>query len=210
MGRSVVTGFTEHQAVRLTKVSLRQLRYWAGDGFFVPSLRSADPALPRLRLFSFRDLVCLKVLNQLRNKASIPLQELRRTKERLIDLGEHLWADTTLYALGKRVVFKNPKTGELEEAATGQGVPKIPLKVVTGDMQKAVEAMRQRKPESFGRIERRRSVAQNQPVVAGTRIPVTSIRAFAEAGYSHEEIRREYPSLTIEDIKAALAYEAAA
>lgn len=209
MGVSVVTGFTEPQVERLTGVSQRQLRYWAGDGFFVPSVKSPDPDLPHLRLYSFRDLVCLKVLNELRNNARITLQELRDTKERLRNLGEQLWSETTLYVLGKRVVFDNPDTGEMEEAVTGQGVLQIPLKIVKGDMEKAVKAMRGRKPESIGKIEKKRSVAQNQPVVAGTRIPVRSIRAFAEAGYSHDDIRKQYPSLTISDIKAALAYEAA-
>jgi DNA-binding transcriptional MerR regulator len=81
MERSVITGFTEAQAARLTGVSLRQLRYWAADSFFAPSLTMPD--LPHLPLYSFRDLVSLKVLNQLRNKEKIPLQELRRTKEAL-------------------------------------------------------------------------------------------------------------------------------
>jgi uncharacterized protein (DUF433 family) len=208
MEMSVIAGFTEAQAARLTGVSLRQLRYWADDGFFAPSLTTPD--LPHLRLYSFRDLVSLKVLNQLRNKEKIPLQELRRTKRRLSELGEPLWAETTLYVFGKRVVFHNPGTGRLEEAATGQGVLKIPLKVVTGDVQKAVDAMRQRRPESIGKIERKRGVVQYQPIIAGTRIPIASIRAFAEAGYSHEAIRKQYPSLTIDDIKAALDYETAA
>lgn len=208
MEMSVITGFTEAQTVRLTGVSARQLRYWSADGFFAPSLGTPD--LPHIRLYSFRDLVSLKVLNRLRNEAKIPLQELRRTKRALSNLGDTLWAETTLYVFGKRVVIENPETGHLEEAATGQGVLHIPLKVVTGDMRRAVESMRQRSPESIGKIERKRGVAQYQPVVAGTRIPVASIRAFAEAGYSHDEIRKQYPSLTIDDIKAALGYEAAA
>jgi uncharacterized protein (DUF433 family) len=205
MEKSVITGFTEAQAARLTGVSLRQLRYWAGDGFFAPSLTT-----PGLHLYNFRDLVSLKVLNQLRNKEAIPLQELRRTKKKLSDLGERLWGETTLYVFGKRVVFHNPATGRLEEAATGQGVLKIPLKIMTGDVQKAVDAMRQRSPESIGQIERKRGVVQSQPIIAGTRIPVASVRAFAEAGYSPEAIRKQYPSLTIADIKAALDYKAAA
>lgn len=207
MEKSVISGFTEAQTTGLTGVSLRQLRYWAGDGFFAPSLTTSD--LPNLRLYSFRDLVSLKVLNQLRNREEIPLQELRRTKKKLSDLGERLWSETTLYVFGKRVVFHNPVTGRLEEAATGQGVLKIPLKIVTGDVQKAVDAMRQRRPESIGQIERKRGVVQYQPIIAGTRIPVASVRAFAEAGYSHEAIREQYPSLTIDDIKAALDYKAA-
>jgi hypothetical protein len=47
METSVITSFTEAQAARLTGVSLRQLRYWASDGFFAPSLMMSD--LPHLR-----------------------------------------------------------------------------------------------------------------------------------------------------------------
>jgi uncharacterized protein (DUF433 family) len=123
-------------------------------------------------------------------------------QSRLSDLGERLWGETTLYVFGKRVVFHNPATGRLEEA--GQGVLKIPLKIMAGDIQKAIGAMRQRSPESIGQIERKRGVVQYQPIIAGTRIPVASVRAFVEAGYSHQAIREQYPSLTIDDIKAAL------
>jgi len=204
---SVIAAFTEAQATRLTGISLRQLRYWATHKFFEPSLKVVDPDLPAMRLYSFRDLACLKVINSLRNKAKIPLQELRRVKDRLSHLGDDLWAKTTLYVLGKRVVFKNPKTGEMEEVATGQGVLKIPLRVITGEIETALRAMRERKGEAVGKIERKRGVAQNQPVIAGTRIPVRSIKAFAEANYSVEEILKQYPTLTRDDVNAALAYK---
>ena len=161
MEESVITGFTEAQAARLTGVSLRQLRYWAGDGFFAPSLTNEL----HLHLYSFRDLVSLKVLNQLRNREAIPLQELRRTKKKLSELGERLWGETTLYVFGKRVVFHNPATGRLEEAATGQGVLKIPLKIMTGNIQKAVDAMRQE-----ARIDRPdRAEARRRPIPADHR-----------------------------------------
>jgi uncharacterized protein (DUF433 family) len=50
-------------------------------------------------------------------------------------------------------------------------------------------------------------VTHNTPVVAGTRIPTAAVRRFHEAGYSPSQIMREYPSLTPEDVKAALVYE---
>jgi uncharacterized protein (DUF433 family) len=204
---SIIAAFTEIQVERLTGVSLRQLRYWASRSFYAPSLHVSDPDLPALRLYSFRDLVCLKVINALRNDAKIPLLELKRTKDRLAHLGDDLWAKTTLYVLGKRVVFDNPETGEKEEASTGQGVLQIPLQIVTGQMEDAVRSMRARKADNVGRIEKKRGIAQNQPVIAGTRIPVRSIHAFHNAGYTVDEINRQYPTLTREDISAALSYK---
>jgi uncharacterized protein (DUF433 family) len=207
---NVIAGFTEVQAERLTGVSQRQLRYWASSSFFRPSLKVEDAELSDMRLYSFRDLACLKVIAALRNEAKVPLQELRRVKSRLIGLGEDLWATTTLYVLGKRVVFDNPETGGKEEAATGQGVFQIPLKVVTGEIEEAIRRMRSRKSDLVGKIERKRGVAEHQPIVAGTRIPVRSIKAFAEADYSIDEIIEQYPTLTRADIEAALAHEDAA
>lgn len=207
---AIIATFTEEQVSRLTGISLRQLRYWASDAFYVPSLNTNDTGIYGLRLYSFRDLVCLKVINAIRNDAKISLKELRATKERLAHLGEDMWAKTTLYIHGKRVVFDNPETGEKEEASTGQGVLQIPLKVVTGQMEDAVHAMRSRKVEAIGRIEKRRGVAQNQPVIFGTRIPVRSIQAFANVGYSVDEINRQYPTITKDDIRAAINYKAIA
>jgi uncharacterized protein (DUF433 family) len=204
---AVVSAFTEAQVERLTGVSQRQLRYWASDGFYVPSLKVEEETLSGMRLYSFRDLVCLKVISELRNSSKIPLQEVKVTKERLAHLGDDLWAKTILYILGKRVVFDNPDTGEKEEASTGQGVLQIPLKVVTGQMEEAVRTMRQRDKSSIGRIERKRGVAQNQPVVAGTRIPVRSIQSFSRAGCSVDEINKQYPGLAREDIEAAISYK---
>lgn len=203
---AVVAAFTEAQVERLTGISQRQLRYWATNSFYVPKIIINDPDLPTMRLYSFRDLVCLKVIGAIRNDSKIPFSELKRTKERLAHLGDDLWAKTTLYILGKNVVFDNPETGEKEEASTGQGVLQIPLKIVTGQMEQAVREMRQRPTDTIGRIEQKRGVAQNQPVISGTRIPVRIIQSLAKDGYSADEIVSQYPSLTSEDITAALMH----
>ncbi len=212
MGRpsNIISAFTEDEVERLTGISRRQLRYWDRTNFFVPSLANPDRSLPLSRLYSFRDLVSLKVLNALRNDAQVALGHLREVKSKLEHLGDHLWAATTLYVLNRKVVFDNPETNKREEIVSRQGVLQIPLQVVTGDMTRAVEQLRQREETTFGRIERDRSVARNQPVVAGTRIPVRSIKAFHDAGYSVEQIIKQYPTLTAEDIKAAVRYDEAA
>ncbi|MGN6548778.1 MAG: DUF433 domain-containing protein, partial [Pararhizobium sp.] len=120
------------------------------------------------------------------------------------------WAKTTLYVLNRRVVFDNPETQEREEVVSGQGVLQIPLEVVTGDMDRAVRDLRRRDETSIGKIERKRGIAHSQPIVAGTRIPVRSIKAFAEAGYSVDQILQEYPTLKKADIEAALDHDLAA
>jgi uncharacterized protein (DUF433 family) len=179
-------------------------------GFFRPSLASEDRRVANSRIYTFRDVVCLKILNTIRNEAKVPLQHLREVREELLHLGEDLWAKVTLYILNHRVVFYNPATDRREEVVSRQGVLQIPLEAVRGDMEKAVRSLRARPEDTIGRIARHRRTAANKPVIAGTRIPVKSIKAFDRAGYSIDQIRAQYPVLTDEDIRAALIHDEAA
>ena len=45
-----------------------------------------------------------------------------------------------------------------------------------------------------------------KPVIKGTRIPVYLILELLSAGYSFKRIIKAYPSLTEEDVKAAVDY----
>ena len=205
--RKIIETFSEETTSRLTGVSVRQLRYWDRDGFFSPSLGYADRSVSNSRLYSFRDIVSLKVLNALRNDAGVVLQHLREVKEELAKLGDDLWGQTTLYVHHKRVVFVNPNTERLEEIVSGQGVLQIPLQIVTGNMRDAIKRLNQRGPAVIGKFEKKRKIANNQLVIAGTRIPVDSVKAFANAGYSVERIKSEYPTLTEDDIRAVINYD---
>ena len=205
----VLAAFTEGEVSRLTGISPSQLRYWDRTSFFSPSFKSNDsPILSRM--YSFRDLVCLQILNAIRNKSKVPLPHLREVKARLAHLGDDLWAKTTLYVLKEEVVFHNPETQDREVVTTGQKVLEIPLAVMRAEMAARVQSMRKRDLDRFGKIERTKAVVQNQPVISGTRIQVSSVRAFHEAGYTVEQIIDEYPTLSEEDVKAALAYGKAA
>lgn len=207
--RNLVEAFTEERASRLTGVSKRQLQYWDRDGFFSPSLGYEDRSVPFSRLYSFRDIVALKVLNTLRNDAGVKLQHLRDTKAKLLSLGETLWADTTLYVHGRRVVFFNPRTDVLEEVVSGQALLQIPLRVASANMREAIDRMNRREEANIGKLERKKNIANNQLVIAGTRIPVANVKAFADEGYSVEQIKTEYPTLADADILAAIAAKAA-
>jgi uncharacterized protein (DUF433 family) len=206
---NVISAFSEEDATRLTGISVGQLRYWDRTEFFVPSLAHEDRRVAYSRVYTFRDVVCLKILNAIRNESRVPLQHLRDVKQRLLHLGDDLWAKITLYILNKRVIFYNPETDQKEDIS-GQLVLEIPLRVVSGDMERAVNSLRARPAETIGKITKHRGTAANKPVIAGTRIPVKSIKAFDQAGYSLDQIREQYPSLTAEDIRAALAFGEAA
>ncbi len=208
--KNIIAAFTEDQTAKLTGVTVRQLRNWDRTGFFVPSLAYEDRSQPLSRLYSFRDLVSLKILNSLRNELNVSLQHLRQVKYKLAHLGDDLWSKTVLFVLNKRVAFENPETRAKEEVVSGQGILQIPLEVVTGDMRRAVDAMRKRDETLVGQIERKKGIANSKPVIAGTRIPVSSIKAFADEGYTVEQIMAEYPTLTKADVIAAINHKNAA
>lgn len=203
----VIAAFTEADAARLTGLSVAQLRHWDRTKFFAPSLANDNRSLAYARLYSFKDLVALKVLYALRNEGQVSMQHLRGVKHRLMALGAS-WTSTTLFVLKKRVVFFNSATQSREEVISGQGVLEIGLEVETDDMKERVRQWRSRDESLAGRVEKRRGFAGE--VIAGTRIPVSNIKAFSEAGYSVEKILREYPTLTRSDVEAALAYDRAA
>jgi uncharacterized protein (DUF433 family) len=56
-------------------------------------------------------------------------------------------------------------------------------------------------------VERKRDVCSGNPVIAGTRVTVRAIKEFTKAGYSVAEIRREYPTLSEEQIRDGIAYD---
>jgi uncharacterized protein (DUF433 family) len=191
---NIVGAFSEEQAARLSGVSLNQLRRWDADEFFCPSFSDAK-GVPFGRIYSFRDIVSLRVLNDLRNKKKISLSHL----------GDEKWTATTLYVLGRRVVFDDPRTNLRQEVVSGQRVFDIPLRVVISSTRRAVQELNDRS-DRIGQVVRARFIAQNEPVIAGTRVSVTAIREFAEDGYSVARIIKEYPVLTEADVAAALAY----
>jgi len=51
-------------------------------------------------------------------------------------------------------------------------------------------------------------VCHAKPCIKGTRIMVSIVLDYLKAGETFEQIMRQYPTLTEEDIRAALAYAA--
>jgi uncharacterized protein (DUF433 family) len=57
-----------------------------------------------------------------------------------------------------------------------------------------------------GRIEINPAVCSGKPVIRGTRILVTSILSQLAAGQSFDAVRRGFPGLADDDIKAAIEF----
>lgn len=60
------------------------------------------------------------------------------------------------------------------------------------------------------RISIKSTVCHGKPYIKGTRIWISLILDFSATGSTMEEIIREYPDLTVEDIQACIAYGAEA
>jgi len=58
-------------------------------------------------------------------------------------------------------------------------------------------------------IERQPNVVGGQPVIKGTRVPLRTLLATLAEGDTTEEILQDFPTLTAEDIRAAIAFAAA-
>lgn len=198
---NVIGAFSDEQAARISGLSIHQLREWDRQGFFKPSYGTTCAHVPYGRIYSFRDLVSLQVLSDLRNEKKIPLQHLKLVSERLSHLGDKRWTATTLYVLGKRVVFENPQTRHREEVVSGQRVFNIPLRVVIKSTRDRIEKLGDRSKRA-GTVEAHRFVAQNQRVFAGTRIPVVVVADYLRAGISEAKIISEFPVLRPADIAA--------
>ncbi len=204
-----VQAFNADQVRKLTKLSERQLRHWNNTGFFTPHFSEGEQFSRRQRLYSFQDLVSLRVLSLLRNTYHVSLQELRPVGERLSKVHNAPWASQRFWVAGRHVVFEDPTTGErMIGRPLGQLVlPVIKLNEVAQDMGEAVDRLQRRGPDQIGHIDRNRQVASNNSTLRGTRIPTSTIWEFHEAGYSSEDILKQYPQLTLKDVEVALKYE---
>ncbi len=190
--KTVITAFSDEQVERLTGVTRQQLRYWDRTGFFRPTFASDDRRAAYSRIYSFKDVASLRVLNVLRNQYSVPLQHLRKVASELAHLSDAKWTTTTLFVLNKKVIFVEKDTAKYREIVSKQYIIDMPLSVVISDTRRDVEMLNDRSREA-GKIERARFVSHNALVIAGTRMV--------------EQILKEYPTLTEKDVKAAIKHK---
>ena len=112
-----IEGFTSHQASRLTGCTPRQLRYWDQIELVRPSIQQTGgrPGVPRL--YSFRDLVALRVVRSLLD-GGMSLQRVRRAWDflnRRANLDKHL-SEVKLVTDGVSIFRITRKRGEVLDA----------------------------------------------------------------------------------------------
>ena len=110
-------GFTAAQACRLTSCTPHQLRYWDKVGLVEPSIQTTDGRPGRRRIYSFRDLVGLRVVKSLLDNG-LSIQRVRRAWDylrRIGDMDGHL-ADVKLVTDGQSVFAVAHDEDELLDA----------------------------------------------------------------------------------------------
>ncbi len=70
----------------------------------------------------------------------------------------------------------------------------------------ATSPKKQRETATFIRIVRNKNIMHGQPVIKGTRIPVSLILDYLADNYSIKDLLDHFPHLTPEDIHEALRY----
>ncbi|MDP9069033.1 MAG: MerR family transcriptional regulator [Actinomycetota bacterium] len=110
-------GFTAEQASRFTGCTAHQLRYWDRVGLVKPTIQETGGRPGVRRLYSFRDLIALKVIRSLLD-GGMSLQRVRRAYDYLrkkAGLEQHL-SEVRLVTDGKSI-FKICRTdGEVLDA----------------------------------------------------------------------------------------------
>ncbi|HEY8544261.1 MAG TPA: MerR family transcriptional regulator [Acidimicrobiales bacterium] len=115
-------GTTAHTVAGIT---YRQLDYWARTGLVVPSVRDASGSGTQ-RLYSFRDIVVLKVVKRLLD-AGVSLQNIRKAIETLRRRGVEDLANVTLISDGTTVYECRSAEEIVDLLQGGQGVFAIAL-----------------------------------------------------------------------------------
>lgn len=110
-------GFSAQQACKLTNCTPHQLRYWDRVGLVSPSLQRTGGRPGVRRLYSFRDLVALRVVRSLLDNG-MSLQRVRRAWDYLrrnAELDEHL-AGVKLVTDGQSIFRVSDDESELIDA----------------------------------------------------------------------------------------------
>jgi uncharacterized protein (DUF433 family) len=201
---------TADVVTRLTGLSEHQLRRWDVEGFIVPSLADPNRRTPHSRIYSFQDLVALRTIAEIMDRG-VPIRRLKELGKLLRELPDTSWASTRFFVRQGNVYFNYRDALVSAKPHAGQQafreIEEVGLEPIVLRLQQQVAKLRTREPEDIGRVSRSRFIMGGQPVIAGTRITTAMISGLVQDGFTVEQILKEYPRLTPEDIQAAVRAE---
>ena len=136
LNQNADVGYRGPTACSAAGITYRQLDYWARTGLVEPSVRAAHGSGSQ-RLYSFRDILVLKVVKRLLD-TGISLQQIRAAVQHLRDQGTEDLAQVTLMSDGVSVYECTSPDEVVDLLQGGQGVFGIALgrvwREVEGDL----------------------------------------------------------------------------
>ena len=132
-------GYRVPDVCRIVGISYRQLDYWARTGLVTPSIRDAHGSGTQ-RLYSFQDLVSLKVIKKLLD-TGVSLQRVRKAVEHLRSMKRP--APRRDADVGRTWCLRGPLAGgEHRPPQQGAGVFAIALDQVWNDLEGTISKRR--------------------------------------------------------------------
>jgi DNA-binding transcriptional MerR regulator len=126
-------GYRGPTACAAAGITYRQLDYWARTGLVEPTIRPASGSGTQ-RLYSFRDILLLKVIKRLLD-AGVSLQQIRTAVTHLRERGAEDLADITLMSDGASVYECTSPDEVIDLLQGGQGVFGIALGRVSREVE---------------------------------------------------------------------------
>jgi len=209
MGK-LIEAFSQELVSRITGLSKRQLEYWDETDVIKPSIAS-HYGFGTPRLYSFADLIRLKVASEMRRLGVRP-SDMKVTMAAFEQRGySDPFVSVRFYSTGggNKVVHVDSSSeaalsafrDEIDQQAETFGLP-------LRDLRTGLEAtIAQILARPIGKIAKVRNVQGSVPVIQGTRVPVAKIAGLVDAGWNVERILAAYPHLTSKDVAAALRHE---
>jgi uncharacterized protein (DUF433 family) len=198
-------------AARATGLSESRIRRWIRDGVFSTTYADRGIGDPKRanRRFVYADVLILRALTALREEG-FGLDELGRTVKQLKELSDDEWKDYRFVLRSGEVALERESGIDHTSSDNGAHPPvKIPLSRFVREIEEKIREIEQRSPDEIGHITRNRQIMHGLPVLAGTRIPTSTIYSLRQSGYDDDWILENYPRLKAPDIAAALAFEEA-
>jgi uncharacterized protein (DUF433 family)/DNA-binding transcriptional MerR regulator len=207
---ATMQAFSQDLVTRITGLTRRQLEYWDETDVIRPSIASSD-VRGAPRLYSFRDLLKLRVAAKMRRKL-LPSQmrDLMRGLERRGFEDPFVTVTFVETQDGGQIAFIDPESGTPlsahgREIGTVVETFGLNLRDLRSGLERKIDEVTAR---SHGSVAPVRNVQGSRPVIVGTRVPAAKIAALADAGWTTRRILDAYPHLNRADVKAAIAYQA--
>src|SRR5690606_31701492 len=137
-------GYRGPTACNAAGITYRQLDYWARTGLVEPTVRNASGSGSQ-RLYSFRDILVLKIVKRLLD-TGVSLQQIRQAVQHLRDRGVEELAGITLMSDGASVYECTSADEVVDLVQGGQGVFGIAVGRVWREIQGSLHELPAERP----------------------------------------------------------------